>query len=102
MSDTPFEFVLGVEDFDRSQLPSHARQPGTDAFAAEVTKLLEREYAPFGGHVAISVDSRHIHVRWTAGTLQTDPLGVAVGRLQAGDYESGVALLQTLNRHQPG
>lgn len=99
MTGPSHHFVIAVTDFDGSLLPADARTPGTDAFAAEVSKLLRAEYESFGGSARIVVSASEIEVAWTEGLV--DPVESALGELAAGDYGSGVTKLRALLRQTP-
>src|SRR4051794_19225553 len=91
-------FIISVADLDVSLLPAHARTPGTDAFRAAVTELVRSEYAGLGGRARIVIDDKAemIQVTWRSGAGQPDPLDVAVGKLQRGQYQEAIRLLEML------
>lgn len=99
--DEEFEFEIAVEDFDKSLLPLTARKPGTDAFNAAVAKVIQKDYESFGGFVQIVVRDKTIKVHWRSDSSKPDPLDVAIQKFGAGDYTTGIRLLEMLRRQQP-
>lgn len=100
-SPSEYEYEIAVGDFDKALLPPHARTPGTDAFRAEVTRVLEADFANFGGWVRIIVSDEIINVAWRPDPNRPDPLETAVQRLRAGNYAEGIRLLELLGRADP-
>lgn len=96
-----YSFVLSVNDFDRSVLPSPAQQPGTDAFAEEVTRHFQREYADFGGFVRVVVGGDAIEVTWTPDPTRPEPMKIVLRHLNRGDYSEGIRLLEAILRYRP-
>src|SRR5688572_30619681 len=94
-------FTISVHDFDTSLLPSHARTPGTDAFREEVSKLLQQDFAEFGGWAKIVVDSDSVQVTWQSNPDAPKPLDVVLGKLKRGEHKDAVRLLEWLRQHQP-
>ncbi len=93
------QFVISVDDFDSSLLPPNARSPGTDEFAAEVSKVLQQEYSEFGGWAQIVVSDDEIQVRWREGSK--NPLSQALAHFPE-DYPAGIRKLRSLLRQSPG
>jgi len=83
-----------------SLLPEQARQPGTVAFRDAVAAFFQRELEQHAGFIQVAVDGQTIRVTWRAG-VEVDPLGLAVERLQVGDYPRGVQLLRLALRLKP-
>jgi Flp pilus assembly protein TadD len=92
-------FAMSVDDFDKSLLPANARTPGTDAFNAAVTKLLQEEYSKFGGWARNVISDKLIQVTWRHG--DDDPSSQAIHSFQTGDYPTGIAMLRSLLRQFP-
>ncbi len=93
-SDESVSYSLSVDQFDKSLLPPHARVPGTDAFRAEVSKIIAADFAGFGGHARIVVDGQHIQVQYRHALNQPDPLEFVTNKLNGGKFADGVLLLR--------
>ena len=100
-NDAGYSFDLSVEDFDKNVLPSHARTPGTDEFAEEVNKFFEKEFADFPGRIWIIVDAKNIRVSWHSDPNDPDPMQVIYSKLERGEFEQAIRLLEILRRYQP-
>jgi len=100
-SDGGYSFDLSVEDFDKSVLPPHARTPGTDEFAHEVSKYFQKEFAGFSGRARVVVDGKTIRVSWHADRNEPTPLEVIQAKLERGEFEVAIAHLEVLRRYQP-
>ena len=74
---------------------------GTDAFQKAVSDHFVEEFRQFGGWVQIAVDTQTIHVRWHSDPTAPDPVLSLVERMNRGDYEEPVRLLEKLCRYQP-
>ena len=96
----PIEFTIALEDFDTARLPAGSRQPASAEFQAAVARFYESEFAQAGGTVAVHVGEADIHVRWLPEE-SGDLLKYAVQLLSAGDYPSGIPLLQNLSEADP-
>lgn len=96
-----YSYQITVEDVDKALLPADARTPGTDAFRVAVTRLIEKDYASFGGYVRIVVSDATIQVYWRSDPKAPDPMGVALRKLREGEYEEGVRLLEYFRLQQP-
>ena len=96
------DFTISLKDFDQSLLPADARTPGTDAFQKAVSDYFVEEFREFGGWVQIAVDTQTIHVRWQLDPDAPDPVLSLVQRLNRGDVEEPVRLLEKLCKYQPG
>ncbi len=94
-------FVLSVNDFDVSVLPSQAQEPGTDTFTEAVSRYFQREYADFGGFVRVVVGGDAIEVTWTPDPTRPDPMDVALRHLTRGEYPAGIRLMDGLLRYRP-
>ena len=94
-------YRISIDDFDKSLLPADARTPGTDAFSQAVNRVLQQEYAEFGGWVQIVVDQKSVQVTWRADPSRPAPLDVIVGKLERGEIASAIRLLEHLRRHEP-
>ena len=95
------DFVISLSDFDASLLPADARTPGTDAFQKAVSDHFTKEFARFGGWVQIVIDTQVIRVSWRSDPNAPDPVTVLAERLQRGDHEEPVRLLEMLRTFQP-
>lgn len=96
-----FTYVLPVEAFDASLLPPHARQPGTDAFAEEVSKYIQKDFEVFSGSAQIVVDASTIRVSWHSDPNSPSPIQMIVKRLERGEYKEAIGALEHLRRFQP-
>ncbi len=99
--DDGYSFVLSVNDFNKSVLPSHARTPGTDEFSHEVSQFFQREFADFAGRARILVDDKKIEVSWQSDPNRPHPLQLVQQRLEAGKHAEAIELLEKLRRYQP-
>ena len=99
--DDGYEFVLSIDEFDTSVLPAHARIPGTDEFSDEVSRFYQKEFAAFKGNARIVVDSKTIHVSWRSDPNRPHPMQAVKAKLEEGDVEEAIRLLEILRRHQP-
>lgn len=95
------QFVISVDDIDKSLLPEHARTPGTDAFREEVSKLFQRDFAEFGGWAKIIVGDKTVDVSWRSDPHGPDPFQIATGKLKQGKYADGIRLLELLRIQNP-
>jgi len=96
-----FTYTINVEDFDVSPLPPNARQSGTDAFGAEVSKFIQEDFKAFGGSVRIVVDPRQIQVSWRSDPNAPDPLQSVIKKIQQGQSDEAIRLLEHLRQLQP-
>jgi len=96
-----FSYLIAVENIDASLLPANARTPGTDEFRDAVTRLIEKDYANFGGYVRIVVGNANVQVYWRLDPNAPDPIEVVVGKLKKGDFDEAVRLLEYLRLQQP-
>ncbi len=96
-------FTIAVDDLDKSLLPPHARVPNTDAFRDAVTDLIRTEYHELGGRarVVINDNAGTIQVTWSPGDRQPDPLDVAVSKLEKGQYQEAIRILEILRFQRP-
>ncbi len=96
-------FTISVDDLDKSLLPSNARVPNTDAFRDAVTDLIRTEYDKLGGRARVVIDdlAGTIQVSWKPGTGHPDPLDVAVTKLNRGEYQEAIRLLELLRFQHP-
>jgi Flp pilus assembly protein TadD len=96
-------YTIGFDDVDKSLLPPNARSPGTEAFRAAITKVLEDQYRYFGGRVDIAIDEgkHRIDVTWCADSAGPSPADIVLDRLRRGDYRTAIPLLRLLLRHEP-
>lgn len=99
--DEGYSFVMSVNDFDKSVLPPHARTPGTDEFAHEVSQFFQKEFAEFTGRARIAVDAKHIEVSWQSDPNEPHPMQLVHRRLEAGQHAEAIELLEKLRRYQP-
>lgn len=96
-------FTISVDDLDKSLLPKHARVPNTDVFREAVTDLILSEYRQLGGRAMVVIDdnARTIQVTWSPGAGQPDPLDVAVSKLEKGQHQEAIRILEILRFQQP-
>ena len=95
-----FAFALSVDDFDTKQLPPHARTPGADAFAHEVSEFFQREFSGFEGRVEIVVDSKQIRVSWHSEADAPTLMQVIEAKLEKSEFEEAIRLLEKLRRYR--
>lgn len=100
-SDETVSYTISVEDFDKSLLPPHARTPGTDAFSAEVSKIIAADFGNLGGRVRIVVDERLIQVHYRRDPNEPSLVDRAIQKLAEGEYDLGVRLLRMLLSSHP-
>ena len=100
-SDEGYSFDISVDDFDKNVLPSHARTPGTDRFAEEVSKFFQKEFAAFRGRARIIVDAKNIKVSWHSDPNEPHPMQVIQAKLDRGEHKEAIRLLEILRRYQP-
>lgn len=96
-----YSYRISVDDVDLSLLPAHARTVGTEAFQEEVSKLIQGDFADFGGWAQIVVSERDIQVVWRSDPHKPKPIEMAVNKLKSGDYQGAIGLLEVLRRMQP-
>lgn len=96
-------FTISLADLDVSLLPENARTPGMDAFRNAVTDLICSEYAGMGGRATVVIDDKAgtVQVTWWPGDERQDPLDVAVAKLEKGQHQEAVRLLEILRFQQP-
>ena len=85
-----------VAEFDTSQLPAGARQPGTDAFEQAVLTHFALKYAERGWNAAVTVDNAHIRVV-AVPQEGVEPKDYVVGLLQHGFLEEALPILEALD-----
>jgi predicted Zn-dependent protease len=96
-----YSFVISIADFDKTVLPSHARTPGTDEFNYEVSQFFQKEFAAFKGRAQIIVDTKNIEVCWQSDPNQPHPMDVVQKKLEGGQFDEAIELLEKLRRYQP-
>ena len=99
--DEGYSFDISVDDFDKNVLPSHARTPGTDEFSHEVSKFFQNEFAAFRGRAKFIVDAKIIRVSWNSDPNEPHPMQVINAKLERGEFEEAIRLLEILRRYQP-
>ncbi|HEU5117582.1 MAG TPA: tetratricopeptide repeat protein, partial [Isosphaeraceae bacterium] len=87
--------------FDIKLLPPNARTVGTPEFREAVNSYLKKEFSGFGGSARIVVSDDVIGVRWDTEPKRFEPLEIAVGKLNRGQYREGVQLLELLRSKTP-
>ena len=93
--DKPFEFRIGLADFDASKLPTQAQDKSTDAFKAAVATYFEEQLGA-GGRVGVRFEPDAIHVKWIPAAGAADLSTYAVELLRQRDYVSAVPLLESM------
>ena len=101
MADDGYEFVISIDDFDKSVLPPHARTPGTDEFSEEVSRFYQKEFAAFKGNARIVVNAKTIQVSWNSDPNRPHPMQAVKKKLEERDFVEAIRLLEILRRHQP-
>ncbi len=101
MSTRPFTFTLGIADFDRSQLPEGAREPGSEQFEVAVARYFEDRLAANGGRVTVAIEGDTLTVSWLPADGAASPLDYSVELLQRGDYAAAMPILEELLRIDP-
>jgi Flp pilus assembly protein TadD len=99
--DEGYSFDISVDDFDKNVLPPHTRTPGTDEFSEEVSKFFQKEFAAFRGRARIIVDTKNIRVSWHSDPNEPTPMQVIEDKLEKGEHEEAIRLLELLRRYQP-
>ena len=77
--------------------------PNTEAFRSAVTDLILTEYQRLGGRSRVVIDDTAgtILVTWSPGAGQPDPLDAAVSKLEKGQREEAVRILELLRFQRP-
>ena len=94
MSEYHFKMPLG--DFDRSLLPKGSPEKNSPAFAASVHRYFTTQFSGFGGTAKIVVDSNNIEIHWELPQSGQSPLDIAITKLESGERESAIAILELL------
>lgn len=92
-------FSIPVAQFDASQLPADAREPGTAAFAEAVVRYFATKYAASGLSVLVDVGDEIRVIAFPASF--SDPMDVALALLQQGEIKEAVPILESLSRQRP-
>lgn len=87
---------LGVGDFDTSVLPSGARQPGMPEFEKAVQHFYQERLGKVVESYTIKIENGKIRVTWRNKDIRPNAVDEAISALQAGDYKSGVLMLELL------
>lgn len=98
-----FQYQIGYDDVDLSQLPENSRTPGSNEFRSAVNRMVAEQYSQFSGNVQVVFDddNRTIQVSWRTEPGKPDPADVALAYLQQGDFTRAIPLLRLLLRHNP-
>ena len=87
---------IAVSDFDVSGLPESARQPGTPSFEKAVRQFYEERLGRVVESYTVKVEGGKIRVSWRVKDLRPNAVDEAISALQAGDYDSGILMLELL------
>lgn len=92
-------FSIPLSQFDATQLPAGAREPGTPAFSDAVLLYFVKKYATSGLSAVVTVDDE-IRVTTFPNTY-SDPMDVALDLLNQGDIKKAIPILESLARERP-
>lgn len=87
---------LAVSDFDASVLPVGTRQAGTPEFDQAVRQFYQERLGKVVDSYTIKIEGGKIRVTWRNKDIRPNAVDEAVSALQAGDYKSGVLMLELL------
>jgi tetratricopeptide (TPR) repeat protein len=87
---------IAVSDFDVSQLPAQVRLPGTPVFQEAIRQFYQERLGRVVDSFTVKVDSERIRVSWRVSDLRPNAVDEAVSALTAGDYKSGILMLELL------
>jgi Flp pilus assembly protein TadD len=94
-------FTLPTRAFDLQLLPPVARTIGTSNFRKAVGEFFGNAFAGFGGNTNVIVRDDVITVSWETGPVGQSPLQMIVEKLQRGDREESIQLLNLLLARDP-
>lgn len=87
---------IATSDFDASVLPMDARQVGTTAFETAIRQFYKEQLSKVVESYTVDTGADKIRVTWRTKDLRPNAVDEAISALKAGDYKSGVLMLEFL------
>lgn len=97
----PYQFELPISDFNDSVLPPGCPKKGSDGYSAAVHSYLAQQFHGFEGDARIVVDEDRITVEWEPRSKGQSLLDAALAKLNVGDIEPAIAILELLLNKEP-
>jgi Flp pilus assembly protein TadD len=102
MKQEPLVFTFTLDDFDLSKLPGDPKvlrsNPGM--LKEAVSNYYSDQFKAIGGEAQVSIRQNAVTVRWVPESGVSGLVEHGIDLLQAGDYGTGVALLQSVQNQE--